>query len=123
MNGMYLICSLMVSSQQNGKAGHFPVEETGDLHSFCLFENGQKCGSIDIGAGVLNLEINSSTYCCEPDDESVVQKAFDILLNAVLRDDNELASKASKNGKLTLPEDYEDISREDVLTGQYTLKR
>ena len=86
----------------------------GDWHGFKMYRNGKAYGHLSLGTNYMSIEIDKDGYAIEL-SEKQGNEAYAVLLEAIKRDDKELMSKINGN----LPCGYEDISREDVLTGYW----
>ncbi len=93
----------------------------GNWHRIDLFKDGKEYGLIDLGDNGLTMEINGKELCTDLKDGHIEVHAGKILRFALERDDKELIEKLSTDteGNFVFPEDYGDITREDVLTGRY----
>ena len=83
----------------------------GDWHSFKLYKGNEYYGWLNLRTDDLTFSIGEDISTVELSEEES-DKAYDILLDAVRRDDSDLISKLKGNN---LPSGYDDISREDVL--------
>ncbi len=93
----------------------------GNWHRFTLYKGENVTGNIDFGDNGLTIEVDGKELCADLKDKHLEDHAEKILRRALIRDDKELVDKLPTNaeGNFILPEDYEDITREDILTGRY----
>ena len=58
------------------------------------------------------------------DNKELYKKADSIILKALARDDKEIIDKMTdNNGKIHLPQDFNDITRNDILEGRYVIDK
>ena len=58
----------------------------------------------------------------ERTNKAYYKLARKVVLSALERDDAEFVAKVKQDGALHLPSDFRDISREDILNGEYLSK-
>lgn len=100
----------------------------GSSTNYTLFCDGKECGRIEdsevdgltvtIGSFEWHEPMSDSEYGA-PADKEFGETIRDEIEKAFIRDDKEFVDKISCNGEIYYPCDFEDISRDDVLSGRW----
>ncbi len=94
----------------------------GDWTQYELYKNKEKYGSVEVNTrNGIEIMIGDELLVGDYNKEPLAATLEETLINAISRDDKEIAEKITIDGALCLPQDYGDISREDILTGRWTI--
>lgn len=99
-----------------------------DCWEFSLLKNDEALGYVRLYPLKRYVSVNYDNVCCDNCgwNTRVNEQVFDfydiVVREALKRDDAEYSSKSvDEHGNVILPEDMDDISREDILSGEYNV--